>query len=196
MGVHEIRARYDERVIRVYQAYSPEIGLAAVRAQKFVPPFKMGRMTWIKPSFNWMMYRCGFGRKEGQHVVLGVDISREGFEWALRHAALSRYLPGVHSSEGEWRRSVDASPVRAQWDPERDWRLGQIDGVRSLQMGLSAEAVERYVSEWIVGIEDVTAAAHQMGRCVAAGVRPEVLPSDAEQVYPVDAELRQRVCVE
>ncbi|WP_209018579.1 DUF4291 family protein [Endobacterium cereale] len=27
---------------------------------KFGPPtFSLNRMTWIKPSFLWMMYRCG-----------------------------------------------------------------------------------------------------------------------------------------
>lgn len=196
MQEHTIRARYDERTIRVYQAYSPEIGVPAVRAQRFVPPFKMGRMTWIKPSFNWMMYRCGFGEKEGQQVVLGIDITREGFEWALRHAALSRYLPGVHASEAAWRESVESSPVRVQWDPERDWRLGVIDGVRSLQMGLSGEAVERYVREWIVGIEDVTPAAREMKACVERGARPNATPCDAEVPYPVDDALRARVCFE
>ncbi|CAM5309459.1 hypothetical protein SHIRM173S_10843 [Streptomyces hirsutus] len=32
------------------------------------------------------MYRCGWGTKEGQETVLAVDITREGFEWALAHA--------------------------------------------------------------------------------------------------------------
>lgn len=46
-------------------------------------------MTWIKPSFLWMMYRCGWGTKEGQETVLAVDISRRGFDWALKHSCLS-----------------------------------------------------------------------------------------------------------
>jgi hypothetical protein len=196
MEMHDVRAIYDDRTIRVYQAYRPEIGLAAVGAQRFVPPFKMGRMTWVKPSFNWMMYRCGFGEKEGQEVVLGIDIARAGFEWALRHAEVSRYQPSLHASEEAWKRSVEASPVRVQWDPERDWRLGVVPGVRSLQMGLCGEAVERYVSEWVVRIEDVTAVAREVKRAVDAGVRPARLPCDLERVYPVEEELRGRVCVE
>ncbi|WP_141653813.1 DUF4291 family protein, partial [Erwinia billingiae] len=28
------------------------------------PPFSMTRMTWIKPSFLWMMYRSGWGMKD------------------------------------------------------------------------------------------------------------------------------------
>jgi hypothetical protein len=44
----------------VYQAYSPHIAHAAIAAGTFVTPFKQGRMTWIKPSFLWMMYRSGW----------------------------------------------------------------------------------------------------------------------------------------
>jgi hypothetical protein len=51
----------------------PEIAKAALESGTFVPPFSMGRMTWIKPSFNWMIYRCGFARKAGQEVVLGIE---------------------------------------------------------------------------------------------------------------------------
>lgn len=37
----------------------------------------MERMTWIKPSFLWMMYRAGWGFKDkGQRRVLAIDISR------------------------------------------------------------------------------------------------------------------------
>jgi len=35
---------------------------AAVRAGTFVAPFSRDRMTWIKPSFGWMMHRSSPGR--------------------------------------------------------------------------------------------------------------------------------------
>lgn len=48
--VHQIRALYDETTIRVYQAYSDAIADSALAHGTFVsPPFKMARMTWIKP---------------------------------------------------------------------------------------------------------------------------------------------------
>ena len=56
----QIRAVYDADTVRVYQAFSCAIAKSACDAQHFVsPPFSMSRMTWIKPSFLWMMYRCG-----------------------------------------------------------------------------------------------------------------------------------------
>ncbi len=93
-------------------------------------------MTWIKPSFLWMMYRCGWGTKVGQETVLAVDITREGFEWALRNACLSSYVRGVHPDLASWQRELRSAPARVQWDPERDLRLRPLP-YRSLQLGLS-----------------------------------------------------------
>jgi len=69
--------------------------MPALAAGKFVPPFGMERMTWIKPSFNWMMHRCGYATKPGREVVLGIDMTRHGFEWALEHAVLSSLDPSI-----------------------------------------------------------------------------------------------------
>jgi len=59
----KIRAFYTKDFIRVYQAYSDDIADSAIENGTFVsPPFSMTRMTWIKPSFLWMMYRSGWGK--------------------------------------------------------------------------------------------------------------------------------------
>merc|ERR1712013_714378 len=34
-------------------------------------------MTWIKPSFAWMMYRSGYGRKPNQTNVLKIKLGHE-----------------------------------------------------------------------------------------------------------------------
>jgi hypothetical protein len=154
----------------------------------------MERMTWIKPSFNWMMYRSGYAVKPGQEFVLGIDITREGFEWALRHAVLSRFHPELHRSYEDWQRAVETSPVRIQWDPERDWQLQPMDGVRAIQIGLSDEAVRRYVNEWIVKIEDVTPIAHAVAASRELGQPPTVIPSAAEREYPLDTTLTAAIC--
>lgn len=80
-------------------------------------------MTRIKPSFLWMMYRCGWGAKEGRENVLAVEITRDGFEWALRNACLSSYVRGVHPDRVTWQRQLKRAPARVQWDPERDLHL-------------------------------------------------------------------------
>ena len=57
-----------------------------------------------------------------------------------------------------------------QWDPERSVALDRLDH-RAIQVGLGGESVDRYVDEWITGIEDVTPLAQEIGALVAAGDR-------------------------
>lgn len=151
----EIRASYGPDTIRVYQAYSNEIADSALKEQTFVsPPFSLTRMTWIKPSFLWMMYRSGWGKKDrGQQRILAIDITHAGFAWAMAHSCPSHPEPGT--SQQEWRALMERSPVRIQWDPERDLQHNPLSH-RAIQMGLSGEAVRLYVSEWIVRIDDLT----------------------------------------
>ena len=153
----QIRAVYGDKTIRVYQAYSDAIADSALERGTFVsPPFKMDRMTWIKPSFLWMMYRAGWGKKDaGQKRILAIDITRDGFEWALTHSCLSHFDKNIHGSKEEWLNIKNHSPVRIQWDPERDLHLQPLQ-YRSIQIGLSGEAIELYVHSWIQQITDIT----------------------------------------
>jgi hypothetical protein len=153
-------------------------------------------MTWIKPSFNWMMYRSGYATKPGQEVVLGIDVTREGFEWALERAVLTRFVPSAHTSHDEWRRLLAEKPIRVQWDPERDWRLNIIEGVRTIQIGLSGEAVKLYANEWIVHIEDMTDLVHRLASDSGRGITPENLPSQLETPYPLEPALQLELCRE
>jgi hypothetical protein len=168
----EIRAAFDAETITVYQAYSPAIALPALDAQRFVPPFKRDRMTWVKPSFLWMMYRCGWATKEGQEHVLAVRLHRAGFDAAVAGACLSHYSPDVHPSQADWSRQLRTSPVRVQWDPERSLHLQPLEH-RSLQLGLSGDAVHRYVDDWTVDIHDVTPLAHAIHALVRNGALDE-----------------------
>ncbi|MEV0116240.1 DUF4291 domain-containing protein [Streptomyces sp. NPDC050844] len=158
---HQIRALHTDTTVTVYQAYAPALGEAAARTGRFPAAWKRDRMTWIKPSFLWMMYRCGWATKEDQQTVLAVEITREGFEWALRHACLSHYAHGVHADADTWKRELKQAPTRVQWDPERDLHLAPLPH-RSLQLGLAGDAARRYADEWTVSITDVTDLAHRV----------------------------------
>jgi len=164
----QIRAVYDATTIRVYQAYSDAIADAALSQGTFVsPPFKMERMTWIKPSFLWMMYRAGWGFKDaGQKRILAIDITREGFKWALAHSCLSHADESIDKEQ--WEAQKNASPVRIQWDPERDLLLRPLEH-RAIQIGLSKKAVQLYVNQWIQRITDVTPLAHSIHKLIQDG---------------------------
>lgn len=176
----QIRAVFDASTIRVYQAYNHAIADAALAAGRFVsPPFKIERMTWIKPSFLWMAYRAGWGFKdEGQARILAIDITHEGFAWALVNSCSSHADPGM--SHAEYEALKREKPVRVQWDPERDLLHRPLPH-RAIQIGLSGDAVRRYVREWTVAITDVTPLAHRIAELVAAKNWPS-----AERLLPTE----------
>jgi Domain of unknown function (DUF4291) len=189
----QVRAVFDEHTIVVYQAYPPAIAEAALAAGRFVPPFKLDRMTWIKPSFLWMMYRCGWGTKPDQERVVAVTITRDGFEWTLAHACLSHHDPAVYRGEQAWAERKHASPVRIQWDPERNLTLDPLPH-RAIQIGLGGEAAHRYVNDWTVRIDEITPLARDIRRLVVAGhleAAADRLP--AERPYPLSDQLRTAV---
>ena len=151
----EIRALYTEHTIRVYQAYNKYIANEAVENGTFGRNFKLERMTWIKPSFLWMMYRCGWGTKENQEHILAIDIKREAFDFIVKNAVISTYSENMDVNYTEWKEKIKRSDIRCQWDPERDLS-GNPLGYRSIQLGLRGDAVRKYVYEWIVNITDIT----------------------------------------
>ncbi|MGY8633862.1 DUF4291 domain-containing protein [Bradyrhizobium sp. 14AA] len=175
----QIRAVYDDQTIRVYQAYSDEIADAALAKGTFVsPPFKISRMTWIKPSFLWMMYRSGWSYKDaGQRRILAIDISREGFHWALDNSCPSK--PDASMNEADWNKLKTNSPVRIQWDPERDLHLRALPH-RAIQIGLGEAAVPLYVGQWIRKITEVT----DLARTIHSLVKDNRLDDAAARLPP------------
>jgi Domain of unknown function (DUF4291) len=193
LPLHEIRADYDKTTIVVYQAYRPAIAEPAVAAQRFVPPFSTDRMTWIKPSFLWMMERSNWGRKPGQERVLAVRITREGWETALSQAVLTSYERGVHLDRDDWQQQMKRATVNVQWDPERTL-TGASRDARSIQVGLSRHVIERYVDEWVVGIRDLTPTVRKLTELRAEGRRDKIaalLPK--ERVYPISPDIADRL---
>lgn len=192
--LHQIRAQHTDDTITLYQAYDPAIGVPAARQGRFPPSWKKDRMTWVKPSFLWMMYRCGWGRKDNQETVLAVEITREGFTWALRNACLSHFHPKVHPDRRTWRERLRRSPARVQWDPERNLHLAPLDH-RSLQLGLSGQAAHHYAQEWIVSITDVTPLVHRVHHLVQEGdtdAATRLLPN--ETPYPLTPGTLDHLC--
>jgi Domain of unknown function (DUF4291) len=115
-----ILAHYDHDSIVVYQAYRPATGNNAAQHGRFGGEFSLSRMSWIKPGFLWMMYRSGWGTKDGQQVVLAVRLRRAAFDTILARAVLSSFAPGPSISEAEWKHALAETEVVAQWDPDHN----------------------------------------------------------------------------
>jgi hypothetical protein len=88
-GIFEIRADYNDKEIAVFAAFGSIIAEKAIASQKLLPPFAYDRMTWIKPSFLWLMYRSEWGNKAGMERILKIWIRRQDWDAALTEAILT-----------------------------------------------------------------------------------------------------------
>ncbi|POR36570.1 Uncharacterized protein TPAR_03258 [Tolypocladium paradoxum] len=163
----QIRATYDADTITVYQAYKRSIADAAVKAQRLdaSPDFRPGRMTWVKPSWAWMMYRAGYSFKDpGQERILALKMKHEHFIGLLERGVLSTHHgPGKSPSRGSQGNDTRdrAGEVRIQWDPERTAKL-EVLPFRSIQIGIPGSLSTAWARDWIAAIEDVTDTAREL----------------------------------
>ncbi|VEP18541.1 conserved hypothetical protein [Hyella patelloides LEGE 07179] len=187
-----ILAQYDTESIIVYQAYRPSIGHFAASKGYFGGDFKLSRMTWIKPNFLWMMYRSGWGAKEGQEVVLAIRLKRSAFDYILAAAVHSTYTPEIYDSKESWQKAVAKSDVRLQWDPDRSPGGGKLQR-RAIQLGLRGDAIKKYAQEWIVDIEDISEfVAEQRQHVITQNY--DALLTPTEHIYEVkDREIARKL---
>lgn len=188
IAAHQIRATFDRETITVYQAFRPAIAEPALKHQTFVPPFSFNRMTWIKPSYLWLMARTNWVQRSGQ-FVLAVRIHRDKWEQALGEAVLTSYVPGLDRDPEAWEQRFAKARVHVQWDPEYTLRGGKCQH-RSIQVGVSRHLIRAYAEQWIVSIEDLTPLTRKIQRLRSSGKHREarrLLPN--ERVYPMPKEI-------
>lgn len=196
MKENEIRADYDRDTIVVYQAYNAEIALPAVKDNKFSAPFSLTRMTWIKPSFLWLMERSNYGKKPGQEFTLAIRIKRSAWEFALSQGVLTHPDAATHKNSAAWADSFEKAKVHVQWDPERSLRGAKMEN-RSIQVGISRHLIEVYNNEWIVEIQDYSPLVRKIQEFRKAGNfdrARKLLPN--EKVYEVPAEIKKRLAMD
>lgn len=153
-GYH-IMAQYDEDKIIVYQSYRKEIGNFAIKNQYFGGGFSLERMTWIKPNFLWMMFRNGWGTKEGQESVLAIHLKMDAFQNYLKNVVYSSYNEKLEISREEWQNQVKKSSVRLQWDPDHDPFGNKLER-RAIQIGLRNDFIKTFAKEDLLLIEDIS----------------------------------------
>ena len=174
-----ILAQFDDESVVVYQAYPLDIGLYAAKHGRFGPGFSFTRMSWIKPNFLWMMFRSGWGSKEGQEVTLAIRLQRTAFDAIVLAGVPTSFDPKRFGSEAEWRSAGAAASVLSQWDPDHDPAGAPLDR-RAIQLGIRGRTLKQFATEWIHSIEDISAlVAAQRNRPLSE------LEVPRERVYPM-----------
>lgn len=187
----EVFAHYDKTWIRVYQAYNPTIAAEAVALQTFGPHFNRNRMTWIKPSFLWMMYRSNWGTKKDQECILALDLHQSMFWELLEKAVLtspdSPYYTGI-----QWRKALDETTVYCQWDPDKSIHGTPIQRA-AIQIGIKGDTLDKFLKTGIYRIQDLTPSVRKWNQQRKEGkLNPENLPT--ERLFPIqDQTIRNRL---
>lgn len=195
-AVYEIRANYDRDTIVIYQAYADNIADVALEIQRFASPFSFQRMTWIKPSFLWLMHRSNWGQKANQQRTLAVHISRAGWEKALSLGTLTHPESSVFPNASVWETEFANSPVHIQWDTERSLRGAGLNHF-SIQVGIGRQMIQEFVDQWIVKIEDITSTVSKIRDLLKSGDEKNAkrhLPS--ERVYPIEPRIGNRILIQ
>jgi hypothetical protein len=187
-----ILAHYDAETIVVYQAYRPSIGEYAVRHCAFGGEFSYTRMSWIKPNFLWMMYRSGWGTKEGQEITLGLRLRRGFFDGILAQAVGSSLNQSDQTSQDEWKASLARSNVRLQWDPDHHPN-GNALARRAIQLGLRGPVLEDFGRRELIEVIDLTEFVTEQ-RELLSRIGVGELQTPVERVYvPDDVAIARRL---
>ena len=203
------RAEFDDEGVYFYQAYCDEIANHALRHGRLGgPSWGSIRMTWIKPSFAWMLYRSGYGHKPGQTRVLKIKLSHVAVAEILRRCtlAVSNRRRTAKSKSCDFDRaeeepqkcstSAERSSIqvrchgpgsgRVQWDPERDLyaREGReprrLLRDRAIQIGVAGAVSEFYV-EQMLSVEEVTDLAHEIGEAHGHWAKKQKAESEVKE---------------
>ena len=187
----EIRADYNQHTITIYQAYNDAIADVAVRDGRFGASFSFNRMTWIKPSYMWMMERSNWGLKKDQQHILAIRIKRTFFDTLLEQAVLTTPEAHVYPQAGIWETLFAQANVYVQWDPERSINGKKLEH-RSLQLGISRNLISQFNEDAIVAIDDLTPLVRKCHNLLINGKTTQAksfLPP--EKIYPVSAAARK-----
>ncbi len=182
-----IYADYDEEGIYGYQAFKPKTVQIAVELGTFGKGFTFDRTSWIKPSFGWVLRRTKYGTKNRMQGIAKIKVSLEGFEEIISQSIESHWNQTLFESKDSWSKALNNSDVIHQWDPERDLVGRRLDR-QAIQIGIRGKIIRKYVSDYIIGVEDVSNLAHEIGRIRKSG--SEDFPSvPLEKEYLISEEL-------
>ncbi len=183
----KIYADFDGDGVYIYQAFKPEIVKEAVAKGTFGKGFGLDRITWIKPSFGWMLYRSEYASKYRMEAIAKIKIAHQSWLEILSQSIETSWNPEIYQEEWQWQDALNQSEVIHQWDPERDL-AGKKTGRSAIQIGIRGEIIKKYVAEYITTVQDVTDLAKTIGKFVK-GNKIDFEGGPEEKEYPLDNDL-------
>jgi len=187
----KVFAHFDDDGVFVYQAFRRATVTHAVLKGTFGKGFGLNRITWIKPSFAWMLQRSKYATKSRMDGIAKIKLSHEAWLYILGNSIQTQFDCQLFESETTWQDAQRKTDITHQWDPERDL-IGRKLKRSAIQIGLRGEAIRQYVAKWIISVEDVTELATTIG--LAGKSRSTVFPSvPVESEYPLEDNIRKKL---
>ena len=191
-GQQIICYRQDDFIV-VYQAFRESIARFAVENQKFGgDDFSFSRMSWIKPNFLWMMYRCGWGDKDNQKRVLAIWITKTDLVGILNNSVRTTFTDTYYETEREWQKELRLKNVRLQWDPDHNPSGNPINR-KAIQLGLKGDMLEKFARHQIQHIMDITPFVSEQKVNVDAKALDKLLVPVERVLELENAELERRI---
>jgi hypothetical protein len=194
-GQHIIGHQQGEEIV-VYQAYNAAIAKFAVANQVLGGNgYSYNRMSWIKPNFLWMMYRCGWCEKHNQERVLALWINKSVLEDILENAVFSSFDSKYYLNQEAWKNELATKEVRLQWDPDHD-PVGNKLTRRAIQLGLKGRLLENFGKQQLNRIEDITDFVKEQKQLLDKG-QSDLLSVPVERIWNMNnPDLQKRIGVE
>lgn len=184
MYIRRVFAHFDDIGIFVYQAFKSSIVEHAVKKGTFDKGFGLNRITWIKPSFGWILHRSKYATKHRMDAIAKIKISHKNWLNILSESVPTQFDNKIFKNEFEWQNKLRKADIIHQWDPDRE-----INGIRlergAIQIGLRGAAIFKYVNEWIISVEDVTSLAKKVNHNIKKNISTyDIVPELKEYTLP------------
>lgn len=134
----------------VFQAFSPEY----IEGDQFSSAIGMHRMSWIKTSLMWMVWRSNWGRKKGQERIVEIEIQPEELS-RLEGIAVTSKNHQAKAADVVYQSDPDRRILGVAWreNLEEHWvKIGS-----TVHLGLRGLEYNRYVNTITNGhVRDIT----------------------------------------
>lgn len=181
-------ATFDDDTVLTWQAHHADVAAEMIsRGRPGGTSWRTDRVTRMRTSLPSLLARCDWGRRPGRERILGLRMTRAGFDAMLRQAVHGEFEPEVYATRGAWQLATRYAAVTLTWHPDRD-AGGHELARQTVRIGVRDDALRRLTTEWVTGFEDFTPWVEQ------ARVAPSVaLAVPVLRPYPLPPELAARL---
>lgn len=148
-----------EGKIALFHAFSPEY---IQKDQLSEEKLNMDRMTWMKTSLLWTLYRSDWATKERQERIVEVQVQPTYIEELVAKAVKTKD-PQANNSKVLYQKDPDRAILGKIWNKGQDnyWLKAR----RTMQIGIRGSELERYINEIVpTNLTDITATVNRVNK--------------------------------